>query len=468
MHVFVVTYEFIYSPFSGNGILAKSLVTSLLEHGCDVTVWCARPLLEDDDNNATKDDVDGDSLLSSSLYPRLTIFASCVSKWRQLDDHCAFDEFVWDNSTTSCTSTNPENQRGNKNLKTFLKSTNDNCRLNEQRLIPIAIDWHGAHAFQSIPDTMTMRTSRLFFPLLYMNFRVYSAGIQDVQRHAWLDHMERIALEAAHKVVALSEHDRLLLLQLSKEDSQTKSTVPPSQQTIRVFPPPLRKDVHLLASAHSSNSLNGERKCTFLQHLPKKLPRGKRFVTCVVRLSPEKETIRFVKFVEQCKDLIQANGWVPVLGGSPSDPEYAKMVRASLKETFPDSIDLVDTFLRPEELCALFAHTVVNFHPCSYEAYGMTIVEAAAMKVPSIIASGGTVGASHLLKEDAFISVDMPPIKTDSSLLISEISSAKLQESLKNETNLQTIGKIARERALQWSEAAYGKAILDLAMSDNE
>jgi hypothetical protein len=43
LHVLLVTYEFTFSPFSGNGILARSLVKSLLEHGCRVTVWCCRP-----------------------------------------------------------------------------------------------------------------------------------------------------------------------------------------------------------------------------------------------------------------------------------------------------------------------------------------------------------------------------------------------------------------------------------------
>ena len=39
----VVSYEFTYSPFSGNGVLARSLVNGLLGCGCRVLVVCARP-----------------------------------------------------------------------------------------------------------------------------------------------------------------------------------------------------------------------------------------------------------------------------------------------------------------------------------------------------------------------------------------------------------------------------------------
>ena len=37
------THRFTYSPFSGNGILARSMVKALLRLGCRVTVWCCKP-----------------------------------------------------------------------------------------------------------------------------------------------------------------------------------------------------------------------------------------------------------------------------------------------------------------------------------------------------------------------------------------------------------------------------------------
>ena len=39
----VLSYEFTYSPFSGNGVLCRSLVKGLLAQGCKVLVICCRP-----------------------------------------------------------------------------------------------------------------------------------------------------------------------------------------------------------------------------------------------------------------------------------------------------------------------------------------------------------------------------------------------------------------------------------------
>jgi glycosyltransferase involved in cell wall biosynthesis len=48
----------------------------------------------------------------------------------------------------------------------------------------------------------------------------------------------------------------------------------------------------------------------------------------------------------------------------------------------------------------VYSHTLLNFHPCIYDAYGMTVVEAAAFSVPSVINKGtaGAVGAADLLR----------------------------------------------------------------------
>ena len=43
LRVLVLTYEFTYAPFSGNGVLARSLVKGLLGQGATVLVLCCRP-----------------------------------------------------------------------------------------------------------------------------------------------------------------------------------------------------------------------------------------------------------------------------------------------------------------------------------------------------------------------------------------------------------------------------------------
>ena len=48
----------------------------------------------------------------------------------------------------------------------------------------------------------------------------------------------------------------------------------------------------------------------------------------------------------------------------------------------------------------VYAETVLNFHPCAYDAYGMTVVEAASQGAPSVVAAGGGVGATDLLSDE--------------------------------------------------------------------
>ena len=53
-------------------------------------------------------------------------------------------------------------------------------------------------------------------------------------------------------------------------------------------------------------------------------------------------------------------------------------------------------FGEAEELATVWQSTLLNIHPATYEAYGMTIVEAAAFGVPSLLHLG-TIGAKDLL-----------------------------------------------------------------------
>ena len=47
----------------------------------------------------------------------------------------------------------------------------------------------------------------------------------------------------------------------------------------------------------------------------------------------------------------------------------------------PNAI-IEERFLGPADLADIFAATVLNVHPCLYDAFGMTIVEAASQGVP--------------------------------------------------------------------------------------
>ena len=225
----------------------------------------------------------------------------------------------------------------------------------------------------------------------------------------------------------------------------------------------------------------------------------RRYLTCCVRLSPEKEPHRFVEIVEALAERparaaasakhtsATANGFicsssgtgtpdavngstspgqpptanaapkpsqdsgskiqtanrllqlgvVPLLCGA-ADTQYAETLRARLRLAAPDAV-IEQRFLSPTQLaevllktkCAdqlstrlhydlqlrvctspcngltmlvcfwwwqVFAATRLNIHPCAYDAYGMTVVEAASQGAPSLVAASGAVGATDLLR----------------------------------------------------------------------
>ena len=57
--------------------------------------------------------------------------------------------------------------------------------------------------------------------------------------------------------------------------------------------------------------------------------------------------------------------------------EYADGIRARLRAAASGAV-IQDSFLGPAALAAIFAATLLNVHPCRYDAYGMTVVEAAS------------------------------------------------------------------------------------------
>lgn len=181
--------------------------------------------------------------------------------------------------------------------------------------------------------------------------------------------------------------------------------------------------------------------------------------------------MRFVHLVEALSTVLQQQGLVPLLAGSSADPTYAQTVKDQLRHACPRAI-LVDSFLSPTALAAIFGYSVLNFHPCAYDAYGMTIVEAAAMGVPSVVAAGGTVGAVAIIGEDASIQVEMP-FNTTATMVdensninnkhdyLPEESLDQLKRTLEMDpTELERLGQLAQTRALAWNEFAYGAALL--------
>ena len=71
----------------------------------------------------------------------------------------------------------------------------------------------------------------------------------------------------------------------------------------------------------------------------------------------------------------------------------------------------------------MYRRTCLNVHPCVYDAYGMTVVEAAAFGAPSCVQRGDLVGCAALLRQSEmeFIPVDWT-LNSEADLMTTESS----------------------------------------------
>mmetsp|Transcript_52500 Transcript_52500/g.166974 ORF Transcript_52500/g.166974 Transcript_52500/m.166974 type:complete len:123 (-) Transcript_52500:160-528(-) len=99
----------------------------------------------------------------------------------------------------------------------------------------------------------------------------------------------------------------------------------------------------------------------------------------------------------------------------------------------------------------VYAHTRLNVHPCVYDAYGMTIVEAAAMGAPSLMQRGGEVGAGDLLGDEEAFKVDLNPAGG-----VGELADG-VAALLRDTEALRRVGEAAKAKALSWDLGAYGR-----------
>ncbi|MEW5300916.1 MAG: hypothetical protein WDW36_003808 [Sanguina aurantia] len=67
---------------------------------------------------------------------------------------------------------------------------------------------------------------------------------------------------------------------------------------------------------------------------------------------------------------------------------YTQALKRRLREAAPQSV-IVEEFLGPSQLAELYSKTRMNVHPATYDAYGMTIVEAASQDLHDSDSDGG-------------------------------------------------------------------------------
>ena len=137
-----------------------------------------------------------------------------------------------------------------------------------------------------------------------------------------------------------------------------------------------------------------------------------------------------------------------------------------LAEGCPQGV-IVEGFLGPQQLASIFTHAILNVHTAPYEAYGMTIVEAAAFGAPSVV-HDTDIGACELLPraacvglgsgEGASVGLDM---RAGAKSLARE-----LQQLLSEPGLLRQVGEEGRRCAMRWGEDAFAVELLALVATN--
>lgn len=179
----------------------------------------------------------------------------------------------------------------------------------------------------------------------------------------------------------------------------------------------------------------------------------------MVRFAKDKGAGRFVDVVQRMSEMEpgfwERTGVVPLMVGAASS-EWALEVKRRFKQAVPCGV-VVDRFLSPEALADVLVDSVLSLHPSLYEAFGMTIVEAAACGVPSVINVDG-IGASQLLDPSAGASIAANLKDVDGvaglcmQLLGTDDSRRKLRE----------VGSNAYIAAVSWTEEDHAASLLEL------
>ncbi|CAI5979624.1 unnamed protein product [Closterium sp. NIES-65] len=211
----------------------------------------------------------------------------------------------------------------------------------------------------------------------------------------------------------------------------------------------------------------------------------------VVRLSPAKNAALLPSPAAPAGAAPGSSGVTPLLCGAALPPHAVPSVEAVLHDVVglaaPGAV-VVDGFMGPERMRSfhlqpgsgaavdayfpLLTHTpparshhsiphsvslvtLLNIHPCLYDAYGMTVVEAAAFSAPSVIhvGPGGAVGAAELLSPEEQLAL---PVDLSAALPVVAESILAL---LRDRQHLAQVGLAARRRSLEWSEEASARAL---------
>ncbi len=295
----------------------------------------------------------------------------------------------------------------------------------------IGTDWTASGVYRSLLAAKAIRPST---PYLYSCLRVFTINPSNFEddtsfyRAAEADACG-IAMQSGGggAIAVLSSGDKIEMEKLIAQ-AQNRTALNPQTATaataavvvtapvpalprIAILHPPLRRDIELIASASASaeskSPVAGGGGGGGGDAISISTGNERVYVTCCCRLSPEKNVSLFIDLCIALKDSVFAAP-LPVppesdavdaksdLADSPKKQKRRSRLipfvcgaggadlKQKLRAAFGANCEVHD-FLTPDQLADVFRRSVLNVHPATYEAYGMTIVEAAAFGVPSLL-----------------------------------------------------------------------------------
>jgi glycosyltransferase involved in cell wall biosynthesis len=425
-----IALEFADPIFSGNGVLARSIVAGFVRQGASVDVVCARPVVDAE-------------LLSSEALPvcqqhreggvNILSVGVPASKWRRLDRHGSWREFrdaveavASAPLTDSKVVADEDTSNGSKALAA-LQALRANMLGYDAVFV---VDWSGTLAAGALWSNEEAEILRRRGKLHYLNFRVFAASFApppnklastiasaatglSAQSSTFADHAdelgdwqfyaeaESISMLKASTTFALCRGDLDQLVdnaQRLQHGSVTHgAAVDRADLSLHLLVPPLRRDVQELGLANREVTLD-----EFLAVLKRAAPKSTDtiekidwanavLITSLVRLDPAKEAHRCVDVVARLQKeqrrlgaSAAAKTIVYFVAGAKGDSDYAAGVLRRAADATKNVI-VAEKFLSAAEMAVIYSRTQLNVHPCRYDAYGMTIIEAAAFGVPSLV-----------------------------------------------------------------------------------
>lgn len=366
--IIYITLEYCEADlFSGNGVFARSQVSSLANAGINVLVICGRP---SDTSHA-----------ADEPHSNISIRTLPLDIWYTTDRASSHEQFAHGTS---------------KILQSLDWTLYDAC---------LAVDWTSTNTIIACENDKTAAILQdASVPVIYLNFRSYSSmtNISDDDRKFYAEaerNAVQLALNTHGAIISLCHADDKTLRSLVYSSSGSSEGEGEGEgeggnkhegdsSCFKVLLPTLRSLFYETAQHDRGSILDPER--------------NRSYVTSLVRLSEDKGAHRFVAMLRRMQqddpDIWVKSGAVPLLLGAPSQPEYAARIHNELKDAVPHAV-IMDTFLPPDRLAEVLKQSTLNIHPALYEAYGLTIVEAASMGCPSVVHRSG-IGAAQLLKEE--------------------------------------------------------------------